>query len=315
MNKYAFMILSFLAVILFILMIIFDSVDNENVTSVGKDSARRQAEQKVVMREQSPPSVNEPRNVFQKSETFTSSKVPADGLVAYYPFSGNADDASGNGNNGTVHGATLTEDRFGNPNSAYYFDGNSWIEVKDSPNLKPANSLTVCAWVNLEYRDVDDYMRILSKHGEVTDAGGSHGSYQLITGRLKDRGAYNMTLKTNQKYDYTRSGSKISTPGWHFILGTWDGTTASVYHDGVLTGESKIGGNIIYDFNSLIIGKDGYYKHVNFKGSIDDIRIYNSPMNPEQVWGLYCEFGWANPKDFQVTRNNRAPRNSLIASY
>ncbi len=45
------------------------------------------------------------------------------GLVLYYPFDGNANDASGNGNNGTVEGATLTTDRFGNPNSAYYFNG------------------------------------------------------------------------------------------------------------------------------------------------------------------------------------------------
>ena len=45
-----------------------------------------------------------------------------DGLVAYYPFNGNADDESGNGNDGIVYGATLTEDRFGNTDSAYYFD-------------------------------------------------------------------------------------------------------------------------------------------------------------------------------------------------
>jgi len=46
-----------------------------------------------------------------------------DGLVAYYPFNGNANDESGNGNNGTVYGATLTTDRFGNTNKAYSFDG------------------------------------------------------------------------------------------------------------------------------------------------------------------------------------------------
>jgi len=46
-----------------------------------------------------------------------------DGLIAHYPFNGNANDASGNGNHGTVNGATLTEDRFGNADSAYKFDG------------------------------------------------------------------------------------------------------------------------------------------------------------------------------------------------
>ena len=48
-----------------------------------------------------------------------SSVLLKEGLVAYYPFNGNANDYSGNGHNGTVTGATLTTDRFGNPNSAY----------------------------------------------------------------------------------------------------------------------------------------------------------------------------------------------------
>jgi hypothetical protein len=60
---------------------------------------------------------------------------PADlsrGLVAYYPLNGNADDMSGNGNHGTVDGATLTQDRFGNQNSAYSFDGvNDYISIPE----------------------------------------------------------------------------------------------------------------------------------------------------------------------------------------
>jgi len=44
-------------------------------------------------------------------------------VVAYYPFFGNANDSSGNGNSGTISGATLTTDRFGSANNAYYFDG------------------------------------------------------------------------------------------------------------------------------------------------------------------------------------------------
>ena len=50
-------------------------------------------------------------------------QIPTDGLVAHYPFNGNANDASTNSNDGTVNGATLTTDRFGNANSAYSFDG------------------------------------------------------------------------------------------------------------------------------------------------------------------------------------------------
>ena len=51
------------------------------------------------------------------------------GLVAWFPFDGNANDASGNGHNGVVHGVTLAPDRNGIANHAYFFDGASWIDT------------------------------------------------------------------------------------------------------------------------------------------------------------------------------------------
>jgi hypothetical protein len=68
-----------------------------------------------------------------------------DGLVAYYPFNGNANDVSGNGHHGTVNAAILAEDRFGNPDSAYDFDGdNDYIWLGDIPS---ANAMTIAAWI------------------------------------------------------------------------------------------------------------------------------------------------------------------------
>ncbi len=60
------------------------------------------------------------------------------GLVAYYPFNGNANDASGNGNNAVFNNATLTSDRLGVPNSAYYFNGvDNYIRIPNSPSIIP----------------------------------------------------------------------------------------------------------------------------------------------------------------------------------
>lgn len=76
---------------------------------------------------------------------FSQITIPTNGLVAYYPFNGNANDESGNGHTGTVSGATLTADRKGNPNSAYYFNSNSTITLM-STNTLPlggANDFTI----------------------------------------------------------------------------------------------------------------------------------------------------------------------------
>ncbi|MBI4647080.1 MAG: hypothetical protein HY738_10945 [Bacteroidia bacterium] len=70
------------------------------------------------------------------------------GLVAKYYFNGNADDESGNGNNGTVNGATLSTDRFGNINSTYSFDGiDDYIVVPHSSSLDLTTAITRCAWI------------------------------------------------------------------------------------------------------------------------------------------------------------------------
>ena len=78
------------------------------------------------------------------------SYVPTDSLVAWWPFSGNAIDSSGNSNDGTVNGATLTTDRFGNSNSAYYFSSAGCATRIDATvNTNTIQSgLTISVWVS-----------------------------------------------------------------------------------------------------------------------------------------------------------------------
>ena len=78
------------------------------------------------------------------------SYVPTDGLVAYYPFNGNANDASGNGNDGVNTGAVLTIDRHGNSDSAFYFSGSSCSTRIDADvdMSSVLSSMSVSMWVN-----------------------------------------------------------------------------------------------------------------------------------------------------------------------
>ena len=77
-------------------------------------------------------------------------QIPTTGLVGYWPFNGNANDESGTGNNGTVNGATLTTDRFGNANSAYNFNGSSeFIEVTHNSSLTFTTGVSFSFWLNI----------------------------------------------------------------------------------------------------------------------------------------------------------------------
>jgi hypothetical protein len=70
------------------------------------------------------------------------------GLVAYYPFNGNANDQSGNNNNPVFNNATLTTDRLGNPASAYHFNGtDNYMKVLNSPSINLTNKMSISVWV------------------------------------------------------------------------------------------------------------------------------------------------------------------------
>src|SRR4051812_11254471 len=72
------------------------------------------------------------------------------GLKAYYPFTGNANDVSGNNNNPVFNNATLTSDRLGNANSAYHFNGtNNYMQIPNSPMLNTTNKMSIVAWVKV----------------------------------------------------------------------------------------------------------------------------------------------------------------------
>jgi len=77
-------------------------------------------------------------------------KSQMEGLIAYYPFNGNAHDQSGHGHDGIVHGAYLTADKFGKPSSAYKFNGIDQYIISDMNELKSSNVWSVSLWVNID---------------------------------------------------------------------------------------------------------------------------------------------------------------------
>ncbi len=96
------------------------------------------------------------------------SYVPTNGLVGYWPFNGNANDESGNGNNGTVNGATLTTDRNGNGNAAYSFDGVDDYIDNTSNGLPFGNTnRTINCWI-LNNNNFSGWSHTILSYGTAT---------------------------------------------------------------------------------------------------------------------------------------------------
>ncbi len=224
------------------------------------------------------------------------SYVPTNGLVGYWPFNGNANDESGNGNNGTVTGATLTTDRFGNTNEAYSFNGiNNYIDcgpLSAIPNS--VGDITQSAWI-LAPNDQTAYckMAIMSKRqllnqGWPTIGGGANGA----AGFPVNNQAYFFLNAQNYSAGVTNamSSTGLTNDGnWHLVSGTKNGSTYKLYFDGTL--QVTLTDNYSLTSNSnLIIGHEamwGFECEKWFAGKLDDIGIWNRALTQQEITDLY----------------------------
>jgi hypothetical protein len=228
------------------------------------------------------------------------------GLVAYYPFNGNANDLSGKNNNGTVSGATLASDRFGVANKAYSFNGiSNYISVPHNSSLSASNTqLTISAWVK-----VNQFTGSPNKAACILEkASGTSGDWGLL---YQDFDANN-SIEKLRFGGYTWYSNTVLMQGlytatvpptnqWVHIVYTVDGTSGTNYY---INGENESdigngGNNWVLSPNTspLYIGKSGtiggkfiYITGSNynyFNGAIDDIRIFNKVLNEDQIQYLY----------------------------
>ncbi|MFZ4707586.1 MAG: LamG-like jellyroll fold domain-containing protein [Bacteroidales bacterium] len=211
------------------------------------------------------------------------------GMVGYYPFNRNANDWSGNGNHGTIHGAMPTSDRFGNPYSCYTYDGDDYIEISSSPTLNPVDQLTIAIWVkvgNLTNR----YTPILHKGGEYQSGFGNREYIMYIesTGPMYTEA----TGITGQTF----TGAVVPlNETWFFYVAVIDRLNHNfiIYLDGIKITEFQDNNNSFMNNNEPI--KLASWDEINpqyapfFIGCIDDLRLYNRPLNIDEIQALYNE--------------------------
>ena len=215
----------------------------------------------------------------------TPTPTPNTSLVAYYPFNGNANDESGNGNDGTVNGATLTTDRFGNAGSAYSFDGvNDYIEVQDSSSLDVTEELTVALWANIDNVGTSSSDDVLIDK-MVSD---SEGPFQIL---LHSRDEYELEgrfTRASAEIVYLETGFTPLTGYWHYYVLSFKSGEQKLYYDGNVVSFANATGTLITNNLPIHIGK-GVQRNYNFDGKIDDIRIYNRALSESEISALYNE--------------------------
>ena len=217
-----------------------------------------------------------------------------DGLVAHYEFEGNADDSSGNNYNGEVVGATLTSDRHGNDDGAYYFDNQTHSEyfyTKDYIVFPEFTlpSVSISAWIkfidNAHSGDHSASMVSLGEHETYAINLSTNAAGDLM---LAVRSNGTSLLETSVRLD-----GMLSDNIWHHIVATIDNDNhiVTVYFDGVKEIAEQITDSINIEnetmYASLHKWDYGNSMASRFVGSLDDIRIYNRAISAVEAQALH----------------------------
>lgn len=218
------------------------------------------------------------------------------GLVLCLPFDGDLKDQSGFGNDGNNRGATLTQDRFGNDNSAFFFNGtDTYVEVPFSPSLN-VEDISIALWIKP------------TAFKAFTNSTGVWPRYAgPISKDLSPPSTWNGFSTTTQhgllrfanffdtgKYGNVGIENEISLNEWQFLVFIIDNGILKIYKNAVLKGTDNrlIGVKMIQNVNPILIGRSIWFPsnstlNAFFTGSIDDINIYNRGLSQEEIDILY----------------------------
>ncbi len=240
------------------------------------------------------------------------------GLAAYWNFDGNANDVSGNNNNGIVNGPTLTTDKWGNANGAYFFNGiNNWIQVPNSPSLNfNSNSFTVYALIN-----VQGYYQGPCHGNSIIDRGAADNNPGAFNLRYADGYYTNGANCSNPLPDtlhenFIAGCSNVFNPSmvppqyiqnntWYCVIAVNDGTNLKVYVNGTLNYDATLNGLFTNSTEDIFIGRHNDAQFPYWMTAIlDELRLYDRALNLQEIDSL-CNY---NP-------NGPLPTDDIVANF
>jgi len=196
-------------------------------------------------------------------------------LVLYLPFDEGAGDTvkdlSGSGNNGTIVGAKWVN---GKVNDALEFDGASYVDIPNSNSLSLTKDITVMAWVFMKTGSSGE-MAIVSKgQWAANDL-----PYELT---VTPGGTIYWQMYDNAGRD-SCSPPSPSVGEWHHIAATYDGTVFKCYIDGEMMKDFAYTGTLPQNTASVTVGKRSKADECYFQGMIDEVAMYASALNDDEV--------------------------------
>jgi len=227
-------------------------------------------------------------------EALQSQPIPdlaflTNGLTAYYPFNGNAADASGNGHDGIVHGATLSTDALGRPGRAYAFDGlHNYIEIPSLTSDGFSNDFTISLWAS--FVDFSNpYPTLVNGDGNFLTFQGNGAVY----GPRMKRVAFYLAGQDGTSVGFVESPAALSPQVFHHGVVVRTNNRVRLYLDGRFVSESETIGQPIAAGQYVLLGKAAGHEdtETSFHGTISCLRIYKRALSDAEVKALHSYEG------------------------
>ncbi len=213
------------------------------------------------------------------------------GLIAYYTFNSNANDESGNGNHGSVNGSTLTTDRFGNTDRAYFFNGTSnQIMVLNTIFDVGWQEYTISGWFSsTDSNKTNQCMFNTIPHTGIGIDYNYYTARSYVSYGLNSNPAVSTWDITGPRHGSFRN---IQSDQWYHFVFIKSNNKYSMYINGILDDTLSASKVPISYKCGFRIGSIGVSSGEYFKGKLDDYRIYNRALTDVEIQALYHEGGW-----------------------
>ncbi len=215
---------------------------------------------------------------WSSSITITSSLLS--GLVAWYPLNGSANDATSNGNNGSINGAISIAGQNGQSNGAYSFNGSSNYIDSNTKLPSVTSSMTISAWIKPSSSQVQ-YANIWGNHANY------FGVYMEQNSTTVNQYAWGYGTGSGW---FTTGTFNLTAGSWQHVVAVKDSQYCRIYINGAEQTVSRVscGTNIAPSTTTDFIIGQGFAARY-FNGAIDDVRIYNRALSASEVSALYSQ--------------------------
>ena len=208
------------------------------------------------------------------------SYVPTNGLVGWWPFNGNANDESGNGNNGTVNGATLTNDRNGNVNSAYSFNNSEITTFISSSQF--SSDYTISIWIRVNSNNASFPTFLV---GNNVPSGFTDPTYLIAQLNQQYKFVYYMQIAPMNAGVGLGQSNTLNLNTWYHLVISCTNQQCKMYIDGI---ENSTAGPIfLSNFGAYLHIGNGRDSGEIFIGQLDDIAILNRSLSQQEITDLY----------------------------